>query len=93
MGQRQPRTALLPRRLCRVSYVAFSIPVVAAGVATMHVGLHRTALVYCAAIAVPAAVAAGSLIFRSRSAPERRSGGAGRAAGTREALTRENCAR
>jgi hypothetical protein len=55
----------------------------------MHVGLHRTALVYCAAIAVLAAVAAGSLIFRSRSAPERRSGGAGRAAGTREALTHE----
>ena len=39
-----------------------------AGVAATHVGLHRSALAYCAAIAVLAAVAAGSLIFRSRSA-------------------------
>jgi hypothetical protein len=55
------------------SYVAFSIPVVVAGVAATHVGLHRTAQVYCAAIAVLAAVAAGSLIVRRRSpapAPE-----------------------
>jgi hypothetical protein len=50
-----------------VSYAAFSIPVVAAGVATTHFGLHRTALAYCAAIAVLAAVAAGGLIFRRRS--------------------------
>jgi hypothetical protein len=50
-----------------VSYAAFSIPVVAAGVAITHVGLHRTALVYCAVIAVLAAVAAGSLISRRRS--------------------------
>jgi MFS family permease len=49
------------------SYTAFSIPVVAAGVATTHVGLHRTALVYCTVIAVLAAVAAASLIFRRRS--------------------------
>jgi hypothetical protein len=77
-----------------VSYVAFSIPVVAAGVATTHVGLHRTALVYCAAIAVLAAVAAGSLIFRSRPAPERRSGGcrAGRRY-KRGTHTRGNCDR
>ena len=46
-----------------VSYVAFSVPVVAAGVATTHFGLHRTALVYCAVIAVLVAVAAGRLIF------------------------------
>ena len=51
------------------SYAAFSIPVVAAGVATTHVGLHRTALVYSAAIVVLTAVAAGSLIFRRRSRP------------------------
>ena len=51
-----------------VSYTAFSIPVVAAGVAATHVGLHRSALAYCAAIAVLAAVAAVSLIFRNRSA-------------------------
>jgi MFS family permease len=49
------------------SYLAFSIPVLAAGIATTQVGLHRTALFYCAAIAVLAAVAAGSLIFRRRS--------------------------
>jgi hypothetical protein len=49
------------------SYLAFSIPVVAAGMATTRFGLHRTALVYCAVIAVLAAVAAGSLIFRRRS--------------------------
>jgi hypothetical protein len=51
-----------------VSYAAFSIPVVIAGVATTHFGLHRTALAYCAAIAALAAVAAASLIFRSRTA-------------------------
>ena len=52
-----------------VSYVAFSVPVVVAGVATTHVGLHRTALVYCAVIAVLVAVAAASLAFRRRSPP------------------------
>jgi MFS family permease len=51
------------------SYVAFSIPVVVAGLATTHVGLHRTALVYCVAIAVLAAVAAGSLLLRGRPRP------------------------
>jgi hypothetical protein len=49
------------------SYTAFSIPVVIAGVATTHFGLHRTALVYCAVIAILSAVAAASLIFRRRS--------------------------
>jgi hypothetical protein len=59
-----------------VSYAAFSIPVVAAGVATTHVGLHQTALVYCAAIAALAAVAAASLIVRRRApAPGARSRG------------------
>ena len=47
-----------------VSYVAFSVPVVAAGVAITDFGLHRTALVYGAVIAALAAVAAASLIFR-----------------------------
>jgi MFS family permease len=51
-----------------VSYAAFSIPVVAAGVATTHVGLHRSALAYCAVVAVLAALAAGSLIFHGRRA-------------------------
>ena len=50
-----------------VSYLAFSVPVVVAGVAVTHVGLHRTALIYCAVIAILVAVAAGSLIVRGRS--------------------------
>jgi MFS family permease len=44
------------------SYLSFSIPVVAAGVAITHFGLHRTALVYGAAVL--AAVAASGLIVR-----------------------------
>ncbi len=52
------------------TYVAFSVPVVA-GVAVTHFGLHRPALVYGAAIAVLAAMAAASLIFPNRS-PRRR---------------------
>jgi predicted MFS family arabinose efflux permease len=47
-----------------VFYLAFSVPVVAAGVATTHFGLHQTAVVYCAALAAAAAV---SFLFRSRS--------------------------
>jgi hypothetical protein len=59
-----------------VSYLAFSVPVVVAGVAVTHVGLHRTALVYCTVIAVLVAVAAGSLIVRGRpSVPGTRSSG------------------
>jgi hypothetical protein len=52
-----------------VFYLAFSVPVVAAGVATTHFGLHRTAVVYSAALAVLAAAAAGSFLFRRRSLP------------------------
>jgi hypothetical protein len=59
-----------------VSYLAFSVPVVAAGVAVTHAGLHLTALVYCTVIAVLVAVAAGSLIVRGRSSvPGTRSSG------------------
>jgi MFS family permease len=50
-----------------VFYLAFSVPVVAAGVATTHFGLHRTAVVYSASLAVLAAAAAGSFIIRRRS--------------------------
>jgi MFS family permease len=50
-----------------VYYLAFSVPVVAAGVATTHFGLHQTAVVYSAALAVLAATAAGSFLFRKRS--------------------------
>ena len=52
-----------------VSYVAFGVPVVLAGVAATHFGLHRTALVYCAVIAVLAALAAAGQIIRKRSRP------------------------
>ena len=59
-----------------VSYATFSVPVAVSGVAVTHVGLHRTALVYCAVIAVLVAVAAGSLIIRGRSpVPGTRSSG------------------
>jgi MFS family permease len=51
------------------SYTAFSVPVVAAGIAITHVGLHRTALAYCTVIVILAAIAAASLIFRRRSTP------------------------
>jgi MFS family permease len=47
-----------------LSYLAFSVPVVIAGLATTHFGLHRTALVYCGTLAALAAVAAASYIFR-----------------------------
>jgi hypothetical protein len=47
---------------------------VAAGVATTHFGLHQTAVVYSAALAVLAAAAAGSLIIRTRSRPGSPSG-------------------
>jgi hypothetical protein len=52
-----------------VFYLAFSIPVVIAGVATAHFGLHHTAEVYSAALAVLAAAAAGIFLFRRRSLP------------------------
>jgi MFS family permease len=39
-----------------VSYTAFSIPIVIAGVATTHFGVHSVALVYAAAVAVLAAI-------------------------------------
>ena len=47
-----------------LSYLAFSIPVVIAGLATTHFGLRATALVYSGALAVLAALAAVSYMFR-----------------------------
>lgn len=47
-----------------VSYLAFSVPAVLAGVATTRYGLHDTALVYCIAIALLVTTAAGSLLLR-----------------------------
>jgi len=52
------------------SYTAFSIPVVIAGVATSHFGLHRTALVYSAVLATLVGLALLSLLLRGR-APKR----------------------
>ena len=43
-----------------INFLGLSIPVVIAGVATAHFGLHRTALVYCAAVAALIAIAAAS---------------------------------
>jgi hypothetical protein len=48
------------------SYTAFSIPVVIAGVATSHFGLHRTALVYSAVIAALVGLALLTLFLRGR---------------------------
>ena len=55
-----------------VFYLAFSIPVVAAGVATTHFSLHQTAEVYSAALAVLAAAATGIFLFLRRSLPRGR---------------------
>jgi MFS family permease len=49
-----------------INFLGLSIPALIAGVATTHVGLHRTALAYCVATAALIAVAAGSLMLRSR---------------------------
>jgi len=43
-------------------YLAFSVPALIAGVATTRFGLHSTALVYSAALAVLAAAAVGILV-------------------------------
>jgi MFS family permease len=50
-----------------VSYLAFSLPAVIAGVATTHYGLHDTAIAYCIVIALLVAAAGGSLVLRRRS--------------------------
>src|SRR5205807_10334356 len=49
-----------------VSYLAFSVPAVIAGVATTHYGLHDTALVYCGVVALLVAAAAVSLVVQRR---------------------------
>ena len=49
-----------------ISFLGLSIPALIAGVATAHVGLHRTALAYCAAIAALVAAAAGTLMLHRR---------------------------
>jgi MFS family permease len=49
-----------------ISFLGLSIPALIAGVATAHIGLHRTTLAYCLAMAALVAAAAGSLMFRRR---------------------------
>jgi MFS family permease len=52
-----------------VSYLAFGLPALIAGIATSHFGLHHTALVYAVVIALLALAATGGLLFEGR-APE-----------------------
>ncbi len=52
-----------------VGYLAFSVPALVAGVATTRFGLHSTALVYSAALAVLAAAAVGILFSRGSGQP------------------------
>jgi MFS family permease len=49
-----------------VSYLAFSVPALIAGIATSHYGLRPTALVYSVVIAVLVVAAASSFLFRRR---------------------------
>ena len=60
-----------------VGYLAFSVPALIAGVATTTYGLHSTALVYSAALAVLAAAAVAILRFRSGDRPARPGPGPG----------------
>ena len=52
-----------------VGYLAFSVPALIAGVATTKFGLHSTALVYSASLAVLAAAAVGLLSLRRGGEP------------------------
>jgi hypothetical protein len=61
-----PTTETARERQRRMALLGLSIPVVIAGVATAHLGLHRTALAYCAAVAALVAVGAGSMLLRRR---------------------------
>jgi MFS family permease len=53
------------------SYLAFSIPTVLAGLASTRFGLHDTALVYSAAVAILVALAAGNFIWRGSTPSDR----------------------
>jgi MFS family permease len=55
-----------------VSYLATGIPAVIAGIATSHFGLHKTALVYSAAVALLAAAAVMLLIRQTTGGTARR---------------------
>ena len=54
-----------------VGYLAFSVPALIAGVAATKFGLHSTALVYSASLAVLVAVATGVLLFGPGGKPAR----------------------
>jgi len=54
-----------------VGYLAFSVPALMAGLATTRFGLHSTALVYSASLAVLAAAALGILAVRPAGQPAR----------------------
>jgi MFS family permease len=49
-----------------VSYLMFSVPAIAAGIAVGEIGLERTAEIYGAAVIVLALSAAASLLWRGR---------------------------
>jgi MFS family permease len=53
------------------SYLAFSIPAVLAGLASSRFGLHDTALVYSAAVAILVALAAGNFMWRGGTRSDR----------------------
>ncbi len=57
LAQPHERAALITT-IYVVSYLAFSLPVIAAGIATTHLGLHTTAVVYGAAVTALSALAA-----------------------------------
>lgn len=54
-----------------VGYLAFSVPALAAGIATTRFGLHSTALVYSASLAALAAAAACLVLLRPGGKPTR----------------------
>ena len=67
-GRARDRAGLLAA-IFIVCYLAFSVPALIAGVATTKFGLHSTALVYSASLAILAAAAAGILLFRPGGKP------------------------
>jgi hypothetical protein len=55
-----------------LAYLAFSIPVVIAGIAATHAGLHDPSIVYAAALAALAAAATISLLIHRHARPRTR---------------------
>lgn len=53
-----------------ISYLSFSVPAVAAGIAATHTGLHETSVAYAATVAFLAALALLAQWLRSRQTPE-----------------------